>query len=379
MTFAVTDGAKSVGVDCVGACFANVPDLFREGQGVVAEGALAASGRLSAEAILAKHDERYMPREVVDAAEARGPLAGRDGQAMIVEAGHFALILAFALSLAQSIAPLVGARRGDASLMAVGTSAALGQFVFVALAFAALAWAHLASDFSVLNVAENSHSAAPAIYKFSGVWGNHEGSMLLWSLILAIFGAIVAVFGRSLPARLRADALAVQGMIGAAFLAFILLTSNPFERLSPAPVRGPGPQPDPAGPRPRDPSAAALPRLCRLLDRLLLRRRGADRGADRRRLGALRPAVRADRLVLPDARHRRRLVLGLLHARLGRLLVLGPGRERLADAVARRHRLRPFGGGDGEARRAEGVDDLPRHPGLLASRCSAPSWCARAC
>ena len=157
---------------------------------------------------------------------------------MIVEAGHFALILAFALSLAQASAPLIGARRGDRALMAVGTSAALGQFVLVALAFAALAWAHLASDFSVLNVAENSHSAAPAIYKFSGVWGNHEGSMLLWTLILAAFGAIVAAFGRSLPARLRADALAVQGMISAAFLAFILLTSNPFERLSPAPFEG---------------------------------------------------------------------------------------------------------------------------------------------
>jgi len=157
---------------------------------------------------------------------------------MIVEAGHFALILAFALSLAQASAPLYGARRGDAALMSVGASAALGQFACVALAFAALAWAHLASDFSVLNVAENSHSAAPAIYKFSGVWGNHEGSMLLWTLILAIFGAGVAVFGRSLPRRLRADALAVQGMIGAAFLAFILLSSNPFERLSPAPFEG---------------------------------------------------------------------------------------------------------------------------------------------
>jgi cytochrome c-type biogenesis protein CcmF len=157
---------------------------------------------------------------------------------MIVEAGHFALILAFALSLVQASAPLYGARRGDAALMGVGASAALGQFVLVALAFAALAWAHLASDFSVLNVAENSHSAAPAIYKFSGVWGNHEGSMLLWSLILSVFGAGVAVFGRSLPQKLRADALAVQGMIGAAFLAFILLTSNPFERLSPAPFEG---------------------------------------------------------------------------------------------------------------------------------------------
>ncbi|THD44147.1 MAG: heme lyase CcmF/NrfE family subunit [Bradyrhizobium sp.] len=157
---------------------------------------------------------------------------------MIVEIGHFALILAFALALIQTLAPFIGARRGDTRLMGVGSSAALGQFVFVAAAFAALAWAHLTSDFSVLNVAENSHSAVPAIYKFSGVWGNHEGSMLLWSLILATFGAAVALFGRSLPMRLRADALAVQGLIGAAFLAFILLTSNPFERLWPAPFEG---------------------------------------------------------------------------------------------------------------------------------------------
>jgi cytochrome c-type biogenesis protein CcmF len=157
---------------------------------------------------------------------------------MIVEAGHFALVLAFALSLAQTIVPFIGARRGDRALMAVGSSAALAQFVCVALAFAALADAHLTSDFSVLNVAENSHSAVPAIYKFSGVWGNHEGSMLLWSLILATFGAAVAVFGRALPMRLRADALAVQGLIGAAFLIFILLTSNPFARLSPAPFEG---------------------------------------------------------------------------------------------------------------------------------------------
>ena len=90
----------------------------------------------------------------------------------------------------------------------------------------------------MLNVAENSHSAMPAIYKFSGIWGNHEGSMLLWSLILATFGALVALFGRSLPERLRADALSVQGLIGAAFLAFILATSNPFERLVPAPFEG---------------------------------------------------------------------------------------------------------------------------------------------
>ena len=157
---------------------------------------------------------------------------------MIVETGHFALALALALSLIQSVAPFWGARRNDSALMGVGVGAALGQFACVALAFAALAYAHLASDFSVLNVAENSHSAMPAVYKFSGVWGNHEGSMLLWSLILATFGALVALFGRALPEKLRADSLAVQGLIGLAFLGFILATSDPFERLVPAPFEG---------------------------------------------------------------------------------------------------------------------------------------------
>jgi len=157
---------------------------------------------------------------------------------MNVELGHFALALALALALVQAVAPFIGARRLDDALMRVGLSAAVGQFFMVALSFAALADAHLQSDFSVLNVAENSHSALPAIYKITGVWGNHEGSMLLWSLILATFGAIVALIGRGAPLRLRADALSVQGVLSAAFLAFILFTSDPFERLWPAPLEG---------------------------------------------------------------------------------------------------------------------------------------------
>jgi cytochrome c-type biogenesis protein CcmF len=157
---------------------------------------------------------------------------------MIVEAGHYALTLALALAIVQTVLPFWGARRNDLALMRVGDSAAIAQLLFVGAAFVALATAHLTSDFSVLNVAENSNSALPAIYRFSGLWGNHEGSMLLWVLILAIFGGVVAVFGRGLPSRLRADSLAVQGLIGAAFLAFILLTSNPFQRLSPAPFEG---------------------------------------------------------------------------------------------------------------------------------------------
>jgi len=152
--------------------------------------------------------------------------------------GHFALVVALCAALAQAIVPFWGARVGDPDLMAVGRSAGLTQFALVAAAFAALVHAHLTSDFSVLNVAENSHSAVPTIYKISGVWGNHEGSMLLWVLILSTFGALVALFGRSLPRALRADALAVQGLVSVAFLLFILLSSNPFERIAPAPFEG---------------------------------------------------------------------------------------------------------------------------------------------
>src|SRR5204862_2062035 len=126
----------------------------------------------------------------------------------------------------------------DPRLIAVAPPAAITQFLLVGIAFAALVNAHVASDFSLVNVVENSHSAKPLLYKFTGVWGNHEGSMLLWVLILSLFGALVAAFGTNLPSALRARVLAVQGWIGSAFLLFILLTSNPFERLDPAPLEG---------------------------------------------------------------------------------------------------------------------------------------------
>lgn len=157
---------------------------------------------------------------------------------MIVELGHYALILALALTLVGVTLPLYGALAGDRRLMGIAPSVSIATFLFVALAFAALTHAYLVSDFSVLNVVENSHSAKPLLFKISGVWGNHEGSMLLWVLILALFGALVAVFGTNLPLRLKALVLAVQSAIGTAFLAFILATSNPFLRLSPAPSEG---------------------------------------------------------------------------------------------------------------------------------------------
>ena len=112
---------------------------------------------------------------------------------MIVETGHYALVLAFALALVQGVLPVWGSRRHDVALMSVAPSAAVMQFVLVATAFSALTWAYLSSDFSLVNVAQNSNSQKPLIYKLSGVWGNHEGSMLLWVLILSFFGALVAI------------------------------------------------------------------------------------------------------------------------------------------------------------------------------------------
>jgi cytochrome c-type biogenesis protein CcmF len=155
-----------------------------------------------------------------------------------VEIGHFALVLALALALVQSTVPLAGARLGDMRLMAMGGPTAIAGLAAIALSFAALVAAYVGSDFSVVNVWENSHSLKPMLYKVTGTWGNHEGSMLLWVLILAFFGALVAIAGRNLPPTLRANVLAVQGMIGVAFLLFILLTSNPFGRLEPAPLEG---------------------------------------------------------------------------------------------------------------------------------------------
>ena len=157
---------------------------------------------------------------------------------MFAEFGHFALILAFTLSLAQSAVPMFGAYYRDNKLMNFGASAAIGQLIFVATAFGVLVHAYVISDFSLLNVAENSNSAMPLIFRISASWGNHEGSMLLWVLILALFGSAVAFYGGNLPATLKARVLGVQGMISAGFLAFILFTSNPFWRLFPVPAEG---------------------------------------------------------------------------------------------------------------------------------------------
>jgi cytochrome c-type biogenesis protein CcmF len=168
---------------------------------------------------------------------------------VIIELGHFALVLALLVAIFQMVVPAWGARVGDERMMAVGDPAALCQLGLLIVSFLALTTAYVTSDFSVANVAANSHSTKPLLYRISGVWGNHEGSMILWVLILALFGAAVAAIGRNLPPTLKANVLSVQASIAVAFCLFILLTSNPFLRIEPPPADGSGLNPvlqDPA-------------------------------------------------------------------------------------------------------------------------------------
>src|SRR3954453_16121210 len=152
---------------------------------------------------------------------------------MITEFGHMALILALGVALVQSSVPLLGAARGNSAWMAVGRNAALAQFGLVAVAMAALMHAYVTSDFSVVNVVQNSHTDKPLLYKVTGVWGNHEGSMLLWIFMLSVCGGALALFSGNLPPDFRARVLSVHGMVAAGFLVFILFTSNPFLRTWP--------------------------------------------------------------------------------------------------------------------------------------------------
>ena len=157
---------------------------------------------------------------------------------MIPEIGHFALILALALALVQGILPIVGAHRDNATLMGVARSAAYGHLLFVIVAYACLTWAFLADDFSVLYVANHSQLALPTMYKVAAVWGGHEGSVLLWILLLAVWTVAVGIFSKRMPESFVARVVGVLGLLSVGFLLFALLTSNPFERLSPAPPDG---------------------------------------------------------------------------------------------------------------------------------------------
>ena len=156
---------------------------------------------------------------------------------MIVEAGAFVLILSLVLAMAATGLALAGRLRLSPGLSGAATGAMVGSAGAAALAFAALIHAFVVSDFSVSNVAANSHTDKPMLYKVAAAWGSHEGSLMLWCLVMAGFGAVLAL-GRGLPFRLRTSATAAQGALTTLFLAFAVLTSNPFNRLDPAPVQG---------------------------------------------------------------------------------------------------------------------------------------------
>jgi cytochrome c-type biogenesis protein CcmF len=157
---------------------------------------------------------------------------------MIPEIGHMALILALCMALVQATLPVIGAHKGVAPWIAVAKPAARAQLLFMAIAFGCLTWAFLVHDFSVQYVAANSNTALPTIYLISGVWGAHEGSLLLWALTLSVWTGAVTLFSRSVPDDMVARVIGVMGMISVGFLLFMLFTSNPFERLSMPPLEG---------------------------------------------------------------------------------------------------------------------------------------------
>jgi len=157
---------------------------------------------------------------------------------MIPEIGNFTLVIALFLALLQGILPIVGAARGNAVLMSTARTLASGQFVFVAIAFACLTYSFIANDFSVLYVAQHSNSQLPVPYRVAAVWGGHEGSLLLWVFILTLWTVAVAKFSKHLPLEMVARVLGVMGLVAVGFLLFMLLTSNPFDRLLPAALDG---------------------------------------------------------------------------------------------------------------------------------------------
>ncbi|NQW01733.1 MAG: cytochrome c biogenesis protein CcsA, partial [Rhodospirillales bacterium] len=157
---------------------------------------------------------------------------------MTAELGHFALILAMLIAAIQATLPLIGAQKNLTVWIELAKPTAFLQLALTTLAFGCLIHVYLISDFTVVNVVQNSHTAKPLLYKIAGAWGNHEGSLLLWVFILSAYGAAVALFGRNLPPAFKARVLAVQAMIALGFYLFMLLTSNPFERVFPAPLNG---------------------------------------------------------------------------------------------------------------------------------------------
>ena len=273
---------------------------------------------------------------------------------MIPELGHFALILALLLAALLGTLPLVGAQRAHPRVDGARAAARAGQFLFVAFAFVCLAYSFVANDFSVLNVATNSNSQLPLHYRFAAAWGSHEGSMLLWMLMLAVWTLAVALLSRHLPDEMVARVLGVMGLVAVGFLLFMLLTSNPFERLFPAAADGRD-----LNPLLQDPGMVIHPPMLYMgyvgfsvafafaIAALI----GGRLDATWARWS--RPWTTLAWCFL-TLRHRARQLVGVLRAGLGRLVVLGSGRERVVHAVARRHRADPLARGHRKARHVQG-------------------------
>jgi len=243
---------------------------------------------------------------------------------MIPEIGHFALILALSLAICQGVLPLLGAYKNDQAMLNVAKPAALGQFAFVAIAFGCLTWSFIQSDFSVLYVANHSQLSLPIPYKISAVWGAHEGSLLLWVLLLSGWTVLVSRYSTDLPQIFSARVIGVLGLLSCGFLLFTLLTSNPFERLIPAPADGAD-----LNPLLQDPGLAIHPPL------LYVGYVGFS--------VAFAFAIAAMISVAVSYwRHCTWQLVGILRTRLGRLVVLGPGGKCVLHAMAGRYRVNPF-------------------------------------
>ena len=295
---------------------------------------------------------------------------------MIVEAGHYALVLALALALVQCVVPVIGARLHEPRLTSVAGPVAVAQFAFVLFAFGGLTMSYVVSDFSVVNVFENSHSLKPLIYKITGVWGNHEGSMLLWVLILALFSALVAIFGANLPLTLRSLVLAVQGWIAGAFYLFILITSNPFLRIAEPPIEGRD-----LNPVLQDIGLAVHPPLLYLgYVGFSISFSFAIAALIEGRIGAawarwVRPWTLLAWIFLTLG-----IAMGSywpITILAGRCFGSGIGRERVADAWIAGNRAVAFGRGDGEAHALK--SDHSAATWLLAVAALGTSWCDPVC
>ena len=255
---------------------------------------------------------------------------------MIPEIGQFALVIALLLALTQATLPLIGASRGYSTWIALAAPTGQAQFLFVTIAFGCLTYSFITNDFSVLNVATNSNSQLPLHYRLAATWGSHEGSLLLWTLMLALWTVAVSLFSRHLPDEMVARVLSVMGIVSVGFLLFMLLTSNPFTRIFPVPSDGRD-----LNPLLQDPAMVGHPPMLYMgyvgfsvafafaIAALIGGRLDATWARwsrpSRCDVGPLVTAMDHRRVDVSDVRHRAGKLVGLLRARLGRLVVLGSG------------------------------------------------------